>query len=537
MKKILMIMILVLSLVACSANTAQSDLPKNRDIQNVQNIQNTKQKGVEQIETPVARDTSKLFEELDFKTDYDQSDAIEIDVTSPTASSGVSVEDGAITITKGGVYLLNGSSSEKQIIVDAQDQVIHLVLDSVELNNIDKSAIYVKSASHVYLTLSKGSSNLFEVKEEIADDSGADAVIYANSNLTINAEGTLNVISEHDNGISSEKEIRVTGGKIVVKSGKHALSASDEISIASGVFELEAIKDALHSENEQNSDSGNIYIKGGQFSIKAQGEAFDAISNITVDAGEIHVLESDEAVEAETVDIHGGRMVLTSSDDAINASYTDKKELIAMLNGEAIVEKNSDVIEPAPSAYVNITSGEVIINSEGDGIDSNGSIYISGGVIQVQGPISDGNSIMDYDLKGVITGGELIGSGSSGMLQGFSSESTQASIKVVFPSSVSGNIRVEDKNKNEVLEVTHSKAFSAVIISSPKLKENEKYTVTAGGQSVSTVAQSSADQRQFAMPQGQMPQHNRQRDPGLPNPKKRMDHQNPQDGSNKPSRR
>ncbi|RYD04943.1 hypothetical protein N752_12205 [Desulforamulus aquiferis] len=56
-----------------------------------------------------------------------------------------------------------------------------------------------------------------------------------------------------------------------------------------------------------------------------------------------------------------------------------------------------------------------MINASGDGIDSNGSLYMDGGTVLVNGPTNNGNGPLDHDRMAEITGGTLVAAGSSGM--------------------------------------------------------------------------------------------------------------------------
>ena len=51
-----------------------------------------------------------------------------------------------------------------------------------------------------------------------------------------------------------------------------------------------------------------------------------------------------------------------------------------------------------------------------DGLDSNGSIKMSGGVVHVDGPTNNGNGALDYDNNFNVTGGSLIIYGAAGIL-------------------------------------------------------------------------------------------------------------------------
>ena len=74
------------------------------------------------------------------------------------------------------------------------------------------------------------------------------------------------------------------------------------------------------------------------------------------------------------------------------------------------------------------------IDAAGDGIDSNGSLQISGGTVYVDGPTDGGNGALDYDGSGEVSGGTVVAVGSVGMAMGFTSGSTQGSICLLYTS-------------------------------------------------------------------------------------------------------
>ena len=345
------------------------------------------------------------------------------------------------------------------------------------------------------ITLAKGSKNKLNVNGKFADsDAGkTNAVIFSQTDLTLNGTGELNIESKYGSGIVSKKDLRVTGGSFTVSASKHALKGCDNVSIADGKFTLTAGKDGIHSENEENAESGNIYIKNGEFTINAASEALDAINDITIDGGYINIAKADEGMEALTININGGKIMVVSSDDGLNASYSDKEEISAKLSGPTLTDNSSKktekkgppvLSESAARTYVNITGGELSINSQADGIDSNGSVYVSGGKVNILGPVSDGDAALDYDLTALISGGEFIASGSRGMVQGFSDKSTQASFIANFLKTVKGEVIVSDSSGAVILKTNQDKDFQSIVVSSKGLKVGETYKITAGGQTL-----------------------------------------------------
>lgn len=451
------------------------------------------------------RDTSQAFTRDDFDAAYNASSAkINVASLANVSASGVRVSGKAATISAAGTYILSGSANDVCIIADAPDAEVRLVLDNLSISNSSAAPVYVKNAAKVYVTLAENSTNTLSVNGEFVkiDGAKAEAVIFAQSDLTLNGSGTLNAAAQNGSGIASKKTLAITGGTFSISASSHALKGKDNVNIAGGSFTLTSGKDGIHSENDDNAESGNIYIKGGTFVISAESEALDAINNIKIDGGSIDVVQSDEGIEAATIDINGGKITLVSSDDGINASYSDKEKIAEKSAGSvsssaSFVSSSTrnnggmqNISEQVMHTYVNITGGEITIDSQADGIDSNGSVYVSGGTVRILGPTSDGDAALDYDVTAVITGGEFIASGSAGMAQGFSEESTQASFVATFSKTVSGNISVTDKTGKIIVQTNSGKSFRSVVVSSKDLKVGETYTVKAGNESVSVTLSS-----------------------------------------------
>ena len=450
------------------------------------------------------RDTSQAFTRDDFDAAYNASSAkINVASLANVSASGVRVSGKTVTISAAGTYILSGSANDVCIIVDAPDAEVRFVLDNLNITNSSVAPVYVKNAAKVYVTLAENSTNTLSVNGEFVkiDGAKAEAVIFAQSDLTLNGSGTLNAAAQNGSGIASKKNLAITGGTFDISASSHALKGKNNVNIADGSFTLTSGKDGIHSENDDNAESGNIYIKGGTFVISAESEALDAINNIKIDGGNIDVVQSDEGIEATTIDINGGKITLVSSDDGINASYSDKEEIaeksagtVASASSVSSSTRNKGGIQnisaSAAHTYVNITGGEITIDSQADGIDSNGSVYVSGGTVRILGPASDNDAALDYDVRAVITGGEFIASGSAGMAQGFSEESTQASFVATFSKTVSGNISVTDKTGKIIVQTNGGKSFRSVVVSLKDLKVGETYTVKAGSESVSVTLSS-----------------------------------------------
>lgn len=489
-------------------------------------------------------DAADMFTKRDKQSDYASEDATEItlsDSKSTCDSPAVRVSDNQITITRTGTYVLSGSLTNGQIVVDASGEKVQIVLKDASINCDTSAAIYVKSADKVFVTLAENTSNtLTNTKDFVAiDDNNIDAVIFSKSDLSLNGSGTLTIHAAYGHGIVSKDDLVITSGTYDITAARHALSGKDSVRIADGVFTLNAKKDGIHSENTDNDEKGFIYIADGTFSITCDSDGMDAEETLQVDGGTITIAAGDdglhadgdlvlndgtvtitksyEGLEGKTVTITGGSYAVTASDDGVNASgdgtagdssdsaSSDSFKEQKMPSGTPPKQpqNSSDSTEmpdapksapdgngnPGPEGMedatdynlIQISGGMLTVNAGGDGLDSNGDLTVTGGEIYIDGPVQGGNGALDCSGAATISGGTVIAVGSSGMAENFSSSSTQGSMLVtVSASMISGEITLQDSNGNSLLSYTPAKSYNSVVISCPKLTSGETYTLLAG---------------------------------------------------------
>lgn len=490
-------------------------------------------------------DAADMFTKRDKQSDYASEDATEItlsDSKSTCDSPAVRVSDNQITITRTGIYVLSGSLTNGQIVVDASGEKVQIVLKDASINCDTSAAIYVKSADKVFVTLAENTSNtLTNTKDFVAtDDNNIDSVIFSKSDLSLNGSGTLTIHAAYGHGIVSKDDLVITSGTYDITAARHALSGKDSVRIADGVFTLNAKKDGIHSENTDNDEKGFIYIADGTFSITCDSDGMDAEETLQVDGGTITIAAGDdglhadgdlvlndgtvtitksyEGLEGKTVTITGGSYAVTASDDGVNAagdgtagdssdsasSDSSKEQKMPSGTPPKRPQNSSDSTEmpqppqngapngngnPGPGGMedatdynrIQISGGMLTVNAGGDGLDSNGDLTVTGGEIYIDGPVQGGNGALDCSGTATISGGTVIAVGSSGMAENFSSSSTQGSMLVtVSASMISGEITLQDSNGNSLLSYTPAKSYNSVVISCPKLTSGETYTLLAG---------------------------------------------------------
>ena len=447
------------------------------------------QAAIDEAMSDAAIDITDMFTKRDLAGNYDESEAVKITLSGKTAacnSSNVQIEDGVVTIKAAGVYVLSGTFTDGTIVVDAgDDDKVQLVLDGVSIMAADYAAIYAKNADKVFVTLAEGAGNSLTVSGDYVqtDDNNVDAVIFAKCDLTLNGTGSLTVKDNTGHGIVSKDDLVVTGGTYTIYSQDHCLNGKDSVRIADGTFNLSCDEDGIHAGNDDQQD-GYVYIEGGDINISVGDDAIHAEGLLIITGGDIDVSKSCEGVEGDKILVTGGDIDVISSDDGFNAAggssgSGDNHDGFGGGPGMGGVDMDAD-----NDAYILITGGTININANGDGIDSNGCIGITGGSVYVLGPSDNGNGAMDYGICAAITGGEIVAVGGSGMAQGFGDESTQCSALVNFDEWVDAGetITLTDSDGKEVLSYKADKKFNSVVISTSDMKQGDNYTLTVGDQ-------------------------------------------------------
>ncbi|SCP98742.1 carbohydrate-binding domain-containing protein [Anaerobium acetethylicum] len=320
-------------------------------------------------------DTTGLFSERDLEQSADLTGAVSIELKSG--------ED--VTIDAEGVYVLSGDVENATVIVDAGDEAkVQIVLDGISITNETAPAIYAKSADKVFVTTT-GSENYMEVSGsyEADGDTNLDAVIFSKADLVLNGTGTLEVVSDEGNGIASKDELKITGGKYVITASADGIEANDAICIYDGDITIVTGKDALHSENEDDASLGYIYILNGTFNIKADDDAIRGTSIVQIDGGTINIETCTEGIEGTYIQINGGETAIYAADDGINATTKSTAYDVA-------IEVNGGTIS------VSMASGDT------DAFDSNGTISINGGTIDIEA-----NSAFDSNGTAELNGGDV----------------------------------------------------------------------------------------------------------------------------------
>lgn len=146
------------------------------------------------------------------------------------------------------------------------------------------------------------------------------------------------------------------------------------------------------------------------------------------------------------------------------------------------IETYDDAINAANQVVIN--GGYIYCYSSGnDGIDSNGTLTVTGGIVIASGTNSPEEGF-DCDRNTFsITGGVLIGTGGSSSTP-TSSACSQRSVLYSASSATSGNlINIQDANGTNVFTYKLPRSYQTMtlLFSSADLKANTNYTIYTGG--------------------------------------------------------
>lgn len=277
----------------------------------------------------------------------------------------------------------------------------------------------------------------------------------AGGQLLLNTSGGSEYDSEEQDTssaacIKTDGNVVITGGRHVLKStgiGGKGINVDGDISISGGMttvtttggkYIYNAARDLTSSPKGVKAD-GDISVSGGRLNICVTG-----------------VSDGSEGLESKaTLDISGGETYVYAYDDAINAS-----------------------------ASINISGGKVYAYAvNNDGIDSNGSLTITGGLVIGVGSNSPESGIdVDSSNRFRIDGGTVIGVGGTTQSAPSSSSSQRSVVYNGLSASKGTAVCILNASGSPIMTFGLPRTLSSMslLFSSADLKDGS-YTVSTGG--------------------------------------------------------
>jgi len=385
----------------------------------------------------------------------------------------------------------NGIQSKDDLKIMGGTYEVHAVDDGI----IGRDLVAVKDGTFTVEAGGDGIKTTYDTDTEkgyVALEAGAYTItsgsdgIQASQSVLIDG-GTFTVISGggSKNGEVKVEETRRGPGEMQPSesttqsnetdtTSAKGLKAAGNLIVNNGTFQIDSADDSVHSNH-------HITINGGQFAIASGDDGVHADSAITVAGGKIDITKSYEGIESTNITIANGEIHVTASDDGINIGGGNDGSAINGRPGQ-----NQFASSESSNNKLTITGGHVTVDSKGDGLDSNGSISMSGGTVIVYGPTSNGNGALDYDRTFDLSGGLLIAAGSAGMAQGPSEQSAQNAIVMTYPETQTAGtlVHLEDSTGKTIATFAPTKDYQTFVFSSPELKKDAAYTLYSGGTKV-----------------------------------------------------
>ncbi|HOO43462.1 MAG TPA: carbohydrate-binding domain-containing protein [Bacillota bacterium] len=467
--------------------------------------------------------TDKVSFEKAYYDDYESEEYIILDDDSES-----------YLIMEPGIYVLSGTITQT-IVVDVGDEDVRLVLDNVNIETSENSAILILSGDDIIISAPEGTENtLTDGSVYTAEYSDYNGTIYSECDLAFNGTGSITINARYNNAIITKDDLLIVDVTLDITSIDDGIIGRDSLLVRNSTITIEADGDGLKATNDEVEEKGFIYIESGLINLTTEDDGIDGVTdiiiygstlnidshskgiksdqNIYIAGGVINIDSTDDCINANIyVEISGGALSLDTLDDAIssdeemiindgeiniNSCYEGIESPSITINGGTIKIVSSDdginvasatqtafVPQTSSSLLLTISGGDIEIMSDGDGVDVNGSIIMTGGTLYSSGPMDD-DSAIDFDGTFTLTGGTVCGMGSSQMTQAPSTSSTQASIMISLSRSISAGVDIilYDDTDNILFQTETEKTAENIIISLSDLTIGDSYHVAIGSQ-------------------------------------------------------
>ena len=177
--------------------------------------------------------------------DYTWDAASEFAVTladgATSGGNGLEVDGDVVTITRAGTYRISGTLSDGQIVVETAEQdVVRLVLDGVDVSSSTGAALAVLDAGKVVVILEAGSQNaLADAATYVfasADEDELNAAVHSAADFTISGDGSLAVTGRFNDGIAGKDGLVIAGGTITVDAADDGICGKDYLVVTGGTL-------------------------------------------------------------------------------------------------------------------------------------------------------------------------------------------------------------------------------------------------------------------------------------------------------------
>ncbi len=356
---------------------------------------------------------------------------------------------------------------EDEFLLDGA--VVTITTDGEASRGISSDGDVVISSGELTITSSGGGGTY--TNEDGEADAYHGVCIKADGNFDI-AGGTISLAHDGDGGRGISVDGALTIGTEETSPTLEVTTSGAEIYISQDdAAEAKAVK----ADGQVTVISGNITISSADDGIKSE-------EGIEIQGGYIDIQQSFEGMEAPDIQINGGELHIASTDDGLNATTGGASEFN---DGSTLVINDG---------YVAVTA------VEGDGIDSNGTLTITGGTLIAHGPATGPNVGVDVNGEFLITGGLVIVSQVDSNMVEVPTVSGQYAVLLTENDNNGGNpggpgggfhsvespgtaslFHIEEADGTALVTFQPAHTYSSILFSSPSLSTSPTYNVYTGG--------------------------------------------------------
>lgn len=400
---------------------------------------------------------------------WDNSQVIQISLNGNSIAvngAGATVSGSKVTISSAGTYVISGSLTDGQIVVNTDDkEVVRLILNGINISNSTNAPIYIQAAKKVVIILASGTENyVTDGASYVFENPGEDepnAAIFSKADLTIYGTGALIVKGNYNDGIASKDGLIIAGGaenvtsvgdgrpKIAVTNVSVNVTAKDDgirgkdyLVIREADITVKSGGDGLKSDNADDATRGYIWIQSGGINIASGKDAITAETDALISDGtftltcgggsnsSVPIGTSAKGIKGLVLTIiAGGAFTIDAADDAIHSNNTviidngifaiATKD--AAIHADAVATMNAGLLnisksyEGIEAAAITINDGTINMVTSDDGFNATkgrrteandgSSLVINGGFVAINSSRGDA---LDSNGNAAISGGTVI---------------------------------------------------------------------------------------------------------------------------------
>ena len=480
------------------------------------------------------------FKQREIELNLKDSDTVKVSLDSQNTqinTDSIQLSWQIVTIKKSWNYEFSWVLNNGQIVVETEDEKdVQIILSWVEIKNNFWPAILVNQAEQTLITVSENTTNTLSDGKGYSienEDDGTGAAIFSKDDLVIQGKWTLEVSGNYADGIVSKDKLFISWVEIILEAQDDGIRWKDYLLIEDSTLDIVAVADWLKSNDDEKA---TMVINSWNITVSAWDDAFHSEIYLVFNGWNINIKKSYEWIEAKFITFNDGNIQVVSSDDGINATWgsstsgneqfwwnnmwnqwfdrsqDDNRELMRQImdkqiSWEELTEEESSLLAEMKAnrpqrwswfdmwnrqmmwgwgwmhgddgAVVYMNGWNIVLNSNGDGFDSNGRIIMTWWKITIFWPEGNGNGAIDYNGTFEITWWEVIAIGSSGMVQ-TPWESDELNTINIWLSSTYGaweSIVLKDNSWNILYSVESIKQFQNIVISSSLLQTWSTYTL------------------------------------------------------------